>query len=101
MICTQIKGVPLSFQTDPALFSPHAIDAGTLAMLSVAEFQPGDKILDLGCGYGPVGILAAKLIGEENVVMCDISENAVQTAKTNAEINQVPDIRIVVSDGLK
>lgn len=72
---------------------------GTLAMLSAVEFSPDDKILDMGCGYGVVGILAAKLIGQGRVTMCDISESAVKQAKINAELNGVPDIDIKISDG--
>ena len=66
MIFTKIKDVDLKFETESSLFSPNFIDSGTLAMLSVIDFLPSDKVLDLGCGYGVVGILAGKLIGEEN-----------------------------------
>lgn len=72
MISTRIKDVDMVFETSPSIFSPNSIDKGTLAMLSVVDFSPYDKVLDLGCGYGIVGILAGKLIGEENVVMCDV-----------------------------
>lgn len=99
MISTKIKNISLDFETEPSLFSPNAIDAGSLAMLSVADFKPGDKVLDLGCGYGVVGIFAGKIIGEENVIMCDISEAAVQYARVNAELNQVPEIDIRLSNG--
>ncbi|MDE5741890.1 MAG: methyltransferase [Oscillospiraceae bacterium] len=62
---------------------------GTLAILSAVDFLPSDKILDMGCGYGVVGILAAKLIGQERVTMCDISESAVKQAKlTEDEIKK-------------
>lgn len=98
MISTNIKDIDLIFQTDDALFSPHEIDKGTLAMLSVADFIPGDRVLDLGCGYGVVGILAAKIIGEKNVVMSDISEQAVYFAKRNAALNGVANIDIKTSD---
>ena len=91
----------LVFETAPSIFSPNSIDNGTLAMLSVIDFLPGDKVLDLGCGYGIVGILAGKLIGEENVVMCDVSEQAVECATKNLRMNNVPDIRIRLSDGYK
>lgn len=101
MISTTIKNVNLQFETDSSNFSPNEIDTGTLAMLSVTNFAEGDKILDLGCGYGVVGILAARLIGQERIIMCDISESAVKQAKINAALNQVPDIDIRLSDGLR
>lgn len=101
MISTTIKNVNLKFETDPSNFSPNDVDTGTLAMLSVTDFAEGDKILDLGCGYGVVGILAARLAGQENIVMCDISESAVKQAKANAILNQVPNIDIRLSDGLR
>lgn len=101
MISTTIKNVNLKFETDPSNFSPNDVDTGTLAMLSVTDFAEGDKILDLGCGYGVVGILAARLTGQENIVMCDISESAVKQAKANAILNQVPNIDIRLSDGLR
>lgn len=81
MIYANIKNIDLNFETKDSVFSPNAIDLGTLAMLSVIDFFPGDKVLDLGCGYGVVGILAGKLIGEENVIMCDISAQAIECAK--------------------
>lgn len=101
MISTEIKNVALKFETDPSNFSPDHIDTGTLAMLSVTDFLPGDKVLDLGCGYGVVGILAGRLIGQENVTMCDISKSAVEQAKINAKLNQAPNIDIRLSDGLR
>ena len=99
MISAEIKNVSLKFETDPSNFSPNNIDVGTLAMLSAVDFLPSDKVLDMGCGYGVVGILAAKLIGQESVTMCDISESAVKQAKINAELNGVPNIDIKISDG--
>lgn len=99
MISAEIKNISLKFETDPSNFSPNGIDSGTLAMLSAVDFLPNDKVLDMGCGYGVVGILAAKLIGAGNVTMCDISESAVRQAKINAELNGVPDINIKISDG--
>lgn len=101
MIHTQLKGIELQFQTDESVFSPTAVDIGTMAMLSVVEFQPGDKVLDLGCGYGVVGILAAKSIGADHVVMCDISENAILCARKNAELNGVAGVPVLGSNGFE
>lgn len=99
MIHARIKDVDLKFETEPSIFSPNSIDNGTLAMLSEIDFLPSDNVLDLGCGYGVVGILAGKLIGEERVMMCDISERAVEYASINAALNGVPHINIRLSDG--
>lgn len=101
MIKIIIKEVGLQFDTNDKVFSPSAIDKGTLAMLAEVEFFPTDKVLDLGCGYGVVGILAAKMIGEDNVVMCDISEEAIRLAKKNAEHNLVGKVNIVQSNGFE
>ena len=101
MISARIKDVDMVFETVPSVFSPHSIDTGTLAMLSVVDFLPHDKVLDLGCGYGVVGILAGKLIGEENVIMCDVSEQAIECTNKNLNLNNVPNIRIRLSDGYK
>jgi len=100
MIKIEIKGITLEFETNDKVFSPSNIDRGTLAMLSQVEVTKEDKILDLGCGYGIVGILASKLVGCENVVMCDVSEDAVALSKDNAKRNNVENIKIILSDGL-
>ena len=95
-----ISGVEMEFITEADVFSPHGADRGTLAMLSVVKLEEQDKLLDLGCGYGLVGIWGAKQIGAEQVVMCDISETAVAVARKNCERNGV-NVAIYQSDGLK
>jgi 16S rRNA (guanine1207-N2)-methyltransferase len=99
LINTNIKGIDLKFETIPGLFSPHSIDEGTLAMLSVVEFTPEDRVLDLGCGYGVVGILAARLIGGDRVTMVDIDERAVEYAHKNAALNNAAGIKLHRSNG--
>ena len=96
----QVQGVDLVLQTNDEVFSPTAVDKGTRAMLSFVEFKEGDKVLDLGCGCGVVGICAAKQIGAEYVVMCDVSQNAVLLSRQNAEANGVDGVTIRLSDGL-
>lgn len=101
MIDIEIKNIKLQFITDDNLFSPKKIDIGTLSMLEEIDFNLENKVLDLGCGYGVVGILAAKIIGEDKVVMCDIDDNAVNISKNNASLNGVGNIYTVKSDGVK
>ena len=97
----QVQGIDLILQTNEEVFSPGSVDRGTKAMLSFVEFKQEDKVLDLGCGCGVVGILAAKQIGAEKVWMCDIAENAVALSKENAATNGVEQVTIRQSDGLK
>ena len=96
-----IRDIPLTFHTNEGVFSPSSIDKGTLAMLSVVEFTPEDKVLDLGCGYGVVGILAAKLIGSSKVTMIDIDEKAIALSNENAKLNKVEGCNIYQSDGFE
>ena len=100
LIHATVLGVPLALETAPGLFSPSHVDRGTLAMLSVADFQPGQRVLDLGCGCGVVGIVAAKKCGAEGVWMADIDPAAVAIARRNAEANGVGGVHGAVSDGL-
>ena len=100
-ITESIYGIELLFETSSACFSPDGIDKGTLAMLSVVDFSVEDKVLDLGCGYGIVGIYIAKLIGERNVVMSDNDELCVDLSIKNALLNGVSGVKVVLSDGFK
>lgn len=100
MYRTIINGKELSLETDDKVFSPSSADRGTLAMLSVVELFAEDKVLDLGCGCGIVGIYAAMLIGADKITMCDIAENAVKLSAKNAALNCVEGVRIIKSDGL-
>ena len=95
-----LMGETLCLRTAPGLFSPGHVDRGTAAMLSVAEFAPGLKVLDLGCGCGVVGLLAAKKCGPENVWLIDIDPAAVDIARENAAENGVTGAHFLVSDGL-
>ena len=55
-----MHGIHFEFETHPSLFSPNGVDRGSAFLLSLVEFDPADKVLDLGCGYGLMGIYAAK-----------------------------------------
>ena len=88
-------------ETGEYYFSPKRIDKGTMFMLSKVQVTEEDKVLDLGCGYGVVGISIAKIIGGERVVMSDISEEALALTNSNLERNELNSVRVVKSNGLK
>lgn len=96
-----INGNEYKFITCENIFSPNRIDKGTLAMLSKLELEHGNKVLDLGCGYGVVGVYCASIVGVENVFMSDIDANAVKLARKNMELNGFSTENIVQSNGFR
>lgn len=101
MINATINETEFEFKTSGKVFSPGQIDKGTLFMLSHVDFNEYEKVLDLGCGYGVVGIVAAKAIGCDKVFMTDIDGEAIFLSKENAVLNGVAEVSIVRSDGFK
>ncbi len=101
MIVETVCGHELRLWTEPGLFARGGVDAGTLAMLACVTFQPDDKVLDLGCGYGVVGIVAAKTAPPENVFLVDIDPLAVSAAAANVASNGAAGATVTLSDGFR
>jgi len=94
MIEVNINDVTLVFETHPSLFSPKAADSGTLAMLENILFEPGDIVLDLGCGYGLAGIYAANILPPAQVSMTDIDPLAVTVSQGNLSRNHIEGVTV-------
>lgn len=90
--------IEVEIETDPALFSPRRLDRGTRHLIESTTFAAGEKVLDLGCGAGVVGIVAAKL--GATVTALDSDAKAVAFTKANAARNGV-EIEVVKSDGFR
>jgi 16S rRNA (guanine1207-N2)-methyltransferase len=91
----------LKFRTSQALFSSFDIDTGTRFLLrSIADagYRP-QQVLDLGCGYGPIGLTLKRLFRESTVHMVDRDALAVDYARQNAELNGINDVEIYGSLG--
>jgi 16S rRNA (guanine1207-N2)-methyltransferase len=101
MVQANFAGIELRFETAPSLFSPTKADRGSLAMLSCISLEPNDKVLDLGCGYGLIGIYAAKVIGAGRVWMSDKDPTAVECTAKNLAVNRVEGVSVVMSDGFR
>lgn len=95
-----LRGNTFTFKSSAGVFSKSTVDFGSRLLIETFE-QPGvsGKILDLGCGYGPVGISIAKDLPEREVVMVDINERAIVLAKENAATNAVSNVDVKQSDG--
>lgn len=84
----QIRGKTYVFWTSSAVFSKGKVDAGTHLLAETMEIKKGQTVLDIGCGIGILGIVAAKSFGVE-VWMSDINRRAVMLAKKNVGLNNV------------
>jgi len=101
LVQATIANLALRFETAERLFSPRNIDAGTLAMLSLVTFAADDKVLDLGCGYGPVGTYVARVVDPSNVWLVDSDPVAVEYARRNLKLNGVDRATVVLSEGFR
>jgi 16S rRNA G1207 methylase RsmC len=95
-----LLGKPLTFHTTWGIFSPREIDAGTHLLLKHLEIQPNEIALDIGCGYGPLGLAIAANAPQGEVHMVDKDFVAVEYANKNAEINHLPHAKAYLSNGL-
>lgn len=85
-----LRGEPFSFTTDRGVFSKDEVDFGSRLLIETFVFPGLDgDILDLGCGYGPIGLALAKADPSRRVVMIDVNERACQLAEKNAKANGV------------
>ena len=84
----ELLGQRLTFLTDAGVFSKKMIDYGSRVLLSALDFEDGERVLDVGCGYGPLGLTLAKAQGV-TATMVDINQRALDLAQKNAERNQV------------
>ena len=84
----ELLGQQMTFLTDAGVFSKKMIDYGSRVLLSALEFNKKEMLLDVGCGYGTLGLTLAKA-QELEVTLVDINQRALDLARKNADANQV------------
>ncbi|OBZ15586.1 16S rRNA methyltransferase [Bacillus sp. FJAT-27264] len=99
-INTVLRGKNLSFTSDAGVFSKGDIDYGSRVLIEMMEIPDGSAVLDVGCGYGPIGISAAHLAPTGHVTMIDINSRAVELARENAQQNGIRNVTVMESDVL-
>jgi 16S rRNA G1207 methylase RsmC len=95
-----LLGHPLVFRTTWGLFSPKRVDEGSRLLLKHLEVAPDERALDLGCGYGALGLAIARSAPQGQCLMVDKDFVAVEYARRNAEINQIDNASALLSNGL-
>jgi 16S rRNA (guanine1207-N2)-methyltransferase len=96
-----LRGRKFTFVTDSGVFSRKGVDYGSKHLIETMELARDARALDVGCGYGPIGLAAACLCPEGHVTMIDINERAVELAIENARRNNITNVTIVQSDLLE
>lgn len=84
-IRAHLRGKDFEFLTDSSMFSNTKVDNGTALLVEEAIIEPGSKILDLGCGYGVIGIVLKQTCHQCDVTLTDVNERAVKLARQNAK----------------
>ena len=96
----ELVGRPFTFHSTWGLFSPRQIDSGTALLLRHLEIREDEVALDIGCGYGPLGLAIAAQAPGGQVHMVDKDFVAVEYANRNARLNGLDNVRAYLSNGL-
>lgn len=97
----EFGGNAYPFTTDAGVFSKDDLDVGSRLLLeSLPSLAQGQRGLDLGCGWGPVGTIWASMCPGAEFVLTDINERAVHLAEANLLRNGVQNARVVCGDAL-
>ncbi|MET0090917.1 MAG: methyltransferase [Candidatus Thiodiazotropha sp.] len=94
-----LAGESLRFHSTWGIFSPREIDEGTLLLVNHLNIAPADNCLDLGCGYGPIGLFMARRAADGQTLMVDKDFMAVEYSNRNAARNRIGNARAMLSNG--
>lgn len=94
MIHTNIRGIPFQFLTASGVFSKRRLDLGTRVLIESMILPEKGYVLDIGCGYGAVGIAAAIFNPKLKVFMVDVNERALWLAKQNIKLNHAENVEV-------
>jgi 16S rRNA (guanine1207-N2)-methyltransferase len=96
LVRTCLRGKQFEFTTASSVFSVKHVDLGTRVLIENMQLPEHGYVLDVGCGYGAVGIAAAKLNPELHLVLTDVNRRAILLARQNAEKNHTPNVEVHV-----
>lgn len=93
-----LNDVETTLVSKPGVFAWGRVDAGTAALVGAMEIEARDRVLDLGCGTGLAGLVAAHQASEGHVVLVDVDARAVESARRTLEANRVTNAEVLLSD---
>lgn len=96
-----LRGMEFTFVTDAGVFSRDRVDFGSLLLIETMRVNSTDTVLDVGCGYGPIGATAARLATEGRVYMVDVNERAAGLARRNLKANKITNAEVRMGDALE
>src|SRR5512143_493246 len=76
LVRTCLRGLQFEFLTASSVFSVKRVDSGTRTLIENMQLPSKGCVLDVGCGYGAIGIVAARLNPSLHVVMTDVNRRA-------------------------
>ncbi|HYU06129.1 MAG TPA: methyltransferase [Thermoplasmata archaeon] len=88
----------MTFRSDAGVFSREAVDRGTHLLIDALDPGPSARILDLGCGYGAIGIVASRLSEGGHVILTDVNRRAVALARANLTANGITNAEVREGD---
>jgi 16S rRNA (guanine1207-N2)-methyltransferase len=94
LIRTYLRGRRFEFLTASGVFSKRRVDLGTRLLIESMVLPQDGCVLDVGCGYGPVGIAAAAFNPSLSVVMVDVNYRAVWLARQNIQKNRLSNVEV-------
>ncbi len=93
-----VAGLSLTLTTDRGVFSHGKLDRGTRLLAERVELPDAARVLDLGCGYGALGIVAALRFPTCRVTLVDLNSRACHLARLNADANGAGRVEVVEGD---
>ncbi len=99
VIDADLAGERLTLHSTWGIFSPREVDEGTRLLVEWLKITPTDDCLDLGCGYGPIGLLMARKAPQGQTLMVDKDFMAVEYANANAQRNNLSNAQAMLSNG--
>lgn len=94
LVRTCICGKSFEFLTASSVFSKRKVDSGTRLLIESMVLPEEGCVLDIGCGYGAVGIAVAAFKHKLHVIMTDVNARAVRLAKKNVALNKVVNVDV-------